>query len=80
MILSDGLRPLRWKLRGEYVTDEEVRAVWANMGKLRPATRPLVPAYLRWDRSLGTLAVSTSLTIYESRYRRICCSVHFVGR
>lgn len=29
MILSDSLHPFRWKQRGEYATDEEVRAVWA---------------------------------------------------
>src|SRR6266516_6863492 len=31
-------------------------------------------------RSPGTLAVSSSLIIHESRYRRICCCVRFVGR
>jgi hypothetical protein len=49
MILSDGPRPLRWKLRAASTRQtKKVRTVW-------PATRSLVPTYLRWDRSLGTL-------------------------
>jgi hypothetical protein len=33
-----------------------------------------------WVRSPGTLAVSSSLTTYESHCRSICCFVRFVGR
>ena len=79
MILSDRLRPLRWKLRA-VVRDRRsphrlgeawaVTARYALFGAYVPSVGP----------QLRNTAVPASLTIYESHYSHICCSVHFVGR
>ena len=66
--------------RGEYATDEEARAVWANMGSDGPLHALWCPHTFGGIAASELLPYPSSLTSYESHCRRLCCAVRFVGR